>query len=76
MEGIGSCGQPTRVVLKLGGWAWGYQLLTLKNKLLTKCHKGLRAWTDYLDKRPKRKKMDMRFENGPLRDRMGWYALD
>jgi hypothetical protein len=26
-----------------------------------KCHKGPRTWADSLDKRPKRKKMDMRF---------------
>jgi hypothetical protein len=52
------------VVLKLGGWEWGYQLLTVKNKLLTKILKRLRTWTDSLDKRPKRKKMDMRFGTG------------
>jgi hypothetical protein len=32
-----------------------------KNKLVMKCHKGPRTWTNYLDKRPKLKKMDMRF---------------
>jgi hypothetical protein len=31
------------------------------NKLVTKDHKKPRTWTDSLDKRPKRKKMDMRF---------------
>jgi hypothetical protein len=32
-----------------------------KNKLVTKDHKKPRTWTDSLDKRSKRKKMDMRF---------------
>jgi hypothetical protein len=32
-----------------------------KNKLLTKCHKWPWTCTDSLDKRPKLKKMDMRF---------------
>jgi hypothetical protein len=35
-----------------------------KNKPITKVNKKPRTWTDSLDKRPKRKKMDMRFENG------------
>jgi hypothetical protein len=33
----------------------------LKNKLVTKCHEGPWTYTDFLDKRPKRKKMDVRF---------------
>jgi hypothetical protein len=37
------------------------KVLTVKNKLVTKDHKKPRTWTDYLDKRPKRKKMDMTF---------------
>jgi hypothetical protein len=49
------------VVLQLGGWAWGKKLLAVKNKLVTKDHKQHRTWTDSLDKRPKRKKMDTRF---------------
>ncbi|PNF22954.1 hypothetical protein B7P43_G11667 [Cryptotermes secundus] len=32
-----------------------------KNKLVTKCHKVSRTWTDSLDERSKLKKMDMRF---------------
>jgi hypothetical protein len=32
-----------------------------KNKLVTKCYKGHRTWTVFLDERPKLKKMDMRF---------------
>jgi hypothetical protein len=32
-----------------------------KNKLFTKILKGPQAWMDSLDKRPKRKKMDMIF---------------
>jgi hypothetical protein len=56
---ISSRGQPTR-----GGspaWVLGVGLTTtVKNKLVTKIRKKPRAWTDSLDKRPKRKKMDMR----------------
>jgi hypothetical protein len=37
------------------------KLLTVKNKLVTKVNKKPRTWTDFLDKRPKRKKMDMSF---------------
>jgi hypothetical protein len=47
------------VVLQLGGWAWGLQLLTEKINLLGK--KKPRTWTDSLDNGPKRKQMDMRF---------------
>jgi hypothetical protein len=32
-----------------------------KNKLDTNCYKGPRTWTNFLDKRPKLKKMDMQF---------------
>jgi hypothetical protein len=32
-----------------------------KNNLVTKCHNGLQTWMDSLDKRPKLRKMDMRF---------------
>jgi hypothetical protein len=32
-----------------------------KNKLVTKNHKKPRTWTDSVDKRPERKKMDVRF---------------
>jgi hypothetical protein len=49
------------VVLQLSGWAWCYKLVTVKNKLVTKCHKEPRTWTDSLDKRPTLRKMDMRF---------------
>jgi hypothetical protein len=48
------------VVLQLRCWAWGQQLLTLKNKLVTNCHKGPRNWADSLDKRSKLRKMNMR----------------
>jgi hypothetical protein len=37
------------------------QLLIVKNKLVTKCHKEPRTWTDSLDKGPKIKKVDMKF---------------
>jgi hypothetical protein len=49
------------VVLQLGGWAWGYKLLTVKNKLVTKINKTPQTWTDSLGNGPKRKKMDVRF---------------
>jgi mitochondrial fission protein ELM1 len=49
------------VVLQLGGLAWGYQIITVKNMLVTKILKKPQTWTDPLDKRPKRKKMDMIF---------------
>jgi hypothetical protein len=39
----------------------GLTTLTVKDKLVTKCHKGLRTWTDYLDKRHKLKKIDVIF---------------
>jgi hypothetical protein len=48
------------VVLQLGVWAWGSQLLTVKNKPVTKVNKKPWTWTVSLDKRPKQK-MDMRF---------------
>jgi hypothetical protein len=28
---------------ELGGWAWGYRFITVKNKLVTKCHTGPRT---------------------------------
>jgi hypothetical protein len=37
------------------------------NKLVTKCHKGPRTCTDFLDKRPKPKKMNMKFETWNVR---------
>jgi hypothetical protein len=62
MYRICSRGQPTRG----GSPAWGLGVgLTIlrhkKNELVTKDHKKPQTWTDSLDKRPKRKKMDMRF---------------
>jgi hypothetical protein len=38
-----------------------------KNKLVTKDHRKLRIWTDTLDKRLKRKKMNMRFGTWSVR---------
>jgi exonuclease III len=49
------------VVLQFGGWAWGYKLFAIKNKLVTKEHKKRRTWTDTLVKQNKRKKMDIIF---------------
>jgi hypothetical protein len=49
------------MVLQLEGQAWGFQLLTIKNKLVTNCHKAARTWTDSLDKRLKLRKMNVRF---------------
>jgi hypothetical protein len=60
-EYIDSRGQPSRG----GPPAWGLSVgLTTphrKKKLITKYHKKPRTWTDSLDKRPKRKKMYVRF---------------
>jgi hypothetical protein len=39
--------------------------------LVTECHKGPRTWTDSLDKRLKRKKMDMRFVTWNVRSCIG-----
>jgi hypothetical protein len=39
----------------------------LKNKLVTKCHKGPQTWTDSLDKQPKLRKMDTRFRTWNVR---------
>jgi hypothetical protein len=50
--------------------AWGLGMevqLTLKNKLVTKCHKGPRTWTDSLDKRSKLRKMDVGFDTWNVR---------
>jgi hypothetical protein len=33
------------VALQLGGWAWGYNPLTVKNKLFTKTSKEPRIWS-------------------------------
>jgi hypothetical protein len=45
--------------------AWGLgvrlKLLTIKNMFVTKCQKWPRIWTDSVNKRPKLRKMDMRF---------------
>jgi hypothetical protein len=49
------------VVLKLGGLGVGLTTPSRKNKLLTKDHKKPQTWTDSFDKRPKYKKVDMRF---------------
>jgi hypothetical protein len=56
-------------------WGLGGRLTTphqKKKKLVTKIHKKPRAWTDFLDKRPKRKKMDTRF--GTWKDRSMYRA--
>jgi hypothetical protein len=59
------------MVLQPGGSAWGLQIISTENKLVTKCHKGSRTWTDSLDKQPKLKKMDMRFGTRNVKDCMG-----
>jgi hypothetical protein len=53
-------------VIQLGCWAWGQQL-TVKTKLVTKILNKPWIWTESLDKRPKRKKMDMRFDTWNVR---------
>jgi hypothetical protein len=50
------------MVLQLGGWAWGQQPFTIKNKFVTKVIKEPLTWTDSLDKRPKRWNTVMRFQ--------------
>jgi hypothetical protein len=45
----------------------GQQLFTIKNKLVTKCHKGPQTWTDSLDKQPKLRKRDTRFDTWNVR---------
>jgi hypothetical protein len=45
----------------LGALTWSSQLLNVKNKLVTKCHKRARTWMDSSDKRLKIRNMDMRF---------------
>jgi hypothetical protein len=55
------------VALQLGGWAWSLKILTVIIKLVTKDHKKPRTWTDLLDKRSKRKKMDMGFGTWKVR---------
>jgi hypothetical protein len=37
------------------------KIFAVKNKPVTKDHKGSRTWTDSVDKRPKLRKMDKRF---------------
>jgi hypothetical protein len=44
----------------LGVWSGAFEL-TVKNNLVTKIHKKPQTWTDSLDNRPKRRKMDLRF---------------
>jgi hypothetical protein len=58
---ISSRRQPTRDGPPAWGLGVGLPTLTIKNKLVTKIHKKLQTCTDSFDKRPKRKKMDMRF---------------
>jgi ABC-type proline/glycine betaine transport system substrate-binding protein len=43
------------------GVGHGAKNATVKNKLFTKDHKKPRTWTDSLEKRAKRKKINMRF---------------
>jgi hypothetical protein len=51
------------------GWSSSLGLTSphCTNKLLTKCHKECRTWTDSLDKRPNLTKMDMRFGTWKVR---------
>jgi hypothetical protein len=49
------------VVLQLGDLGWGQQFVTIKNKLVMKCHNGPQTWSDSFDKQPELRKMDMRF---------------
>jgi hypothetical protein len=51
------------------GWGLGVGLTTLHRimKLVKKRINEPRTWTDYLDKRPKRRNMDMRFGTWNIR---------
>jgi hypothetical protein len=55
------------VALQLGGLGVGLTTPHHNNKLVTKGHKKARTWKDSLDKRPKRKKMGMRFGTWNIR---------
>jgi hypothetical protein len=59
--------QPTRGDPSDGGLSWDYQLLAVKIKLVTKCHKGPWTSADNLDKQSKLRKMDMRFGTWNIR---------
>jgi hypothetical protein len=59
------------VILQLGGWAWDYKLLTVKNKPVMKVNKQPWPLTDFFGKRPKRKKMVKKDEIGGHGARMG-----
>jgi hypothetical protein len=48
------CGCRRWRVLQLECWEWDEQLVTVKNKLVTNCHKGPQTWMGSLDKRPVR----------------------
>jgi hypothetical protein len=54
------------VLIELRDLARGYQLLTVKTNLLTKCYTGPRIWTDSLE-RPGQRKIDMRFKTCNVR---------
>jgi hypothetical protein len=41
-----------RVVLQLGGWAWGLQPFTVKNKFVMKNATEPQTWMEYLEKCP------------------------
>jgi hypothetical protein len=68
---ISSRGQTTRDGPPAGGWAWGKQSFTVKNKLVTKTSIEHRTWTDSLDKRPKLWNTDMRFGTWNIRSCIG-----
>jgi hypothetical protein len=58
---IGSRGQPTKGGPPARVLGVGITTRHRKNKLVPKMFKKPRTWTDSLGKRPRRKKMDMRF---------------
>jgi hypothetical protein len=64
---MSSCGQPTRG--DSPDWGLGVGLTTphLRNKLVTKCHKGPQSWADSLDKRTELRKIDVRFGTWNIR---------
>jgi hypothetical protein len=55
------------VSFKLGGWAWTYKQLALKNMIVRKLQKGPMNWKDSLDKRHNVRKIDIIFSTWSVR---------
>jgi hypothetical protein len=72
---ISSRGQLTRGGPPAGGLGVGLTTPHRKNKLVMKILKKPRTWTDSLNKRPRRKKMDMRFGTWNVRSMYRAWSL-